>query len=104
MSLEVIDIIIQAEEAAVSRKADAIAEAKRTVAAVVEDGRKALEQLESRIASELKAKAELAQTRAKAEVEAIEQASELEKEMLRKKAEDRFEKISDYIVERIVNG
>ncbi len=104
MSLEVIDLIIQAEEAAVNKKAEAIAEAKRTVAAAEQEGRAALEQLTNTVKAELAFKAEQAQARAKAEVDEILQASELEKDGLRKKAENRFEQITDYIVERIVNG
>ena len=38
------------------------------------------------------------------EYDAIEQEAEFEKDKLRKKAEERFDKLSEYIVERIVNG
>ena len=104
MSLEAIETICQAEEAVKKLKADAVANAKRAVAAAEEEGRLAMEQLANKVAEELKAKNEQAQAKAGAEAEAILEKAREEKDELRKKAEGRLDKAAEYIVERIVNG
>ncbi len=104
MSLEAIDIICQAEEAAIKLKADAAAAAKRAVEMVGEEGRAAMAQLESRVKAELKIKSEEAQARAKAEVESIAAENAAEKAALSEKAQAQLDEAVKYIVERIVNG
>ena len=104
MSLSAIEIICQAEEQALKLKADAIADAKRAVEKAEEEGKAALEQLESRILAELKEKNEQAQARARAEMDAIAGETELLKTELASKAGSRLGEAAEYIVERIVNG
>ncbi|MBQ2960962.1 MAG: hypothetical protein IJE09_07055 [Oscillospiraceae bacterium] len=104
MSLGAIEIICQAEEAVEKQKAEALANAKRAVEKAGEEGRAALNQLESRVRAELKEKSELAQEKAKAEMEEIARETDLKKAELLSKAESRLDNAAEYIVERIVNG
>ena len=104
MSMEAMESLCRAEEAAQERKAKAIAEAKRAVAKAEEEGRAALEQLAGKVAAELKARSEIAHAKAEAEVKAIIEETQNEKNALRAEAERRLDKAAEYIVERIVNG
>jgi vacuolar-type H+-ATPase subunit H len=104
MSLEAIEIICQAEEAAKNLKAEAAAKAKRALISAEEEGKAALEQLADKIAADLKVKSEAAQEKTKAELESILAKAEADKAELRKNAEDKLDKAVEYIIERIVNG
>ena len=104
MSLSAIEIICEAEEKALKLKADAVADAKRAVETTKEEGKAALDRLESKILEDLKEKNEKAQSKAKAEMDAIARETDLLKAELISKAESRLDKAAEYIVERIVNG
>ena len=104
MSLSAIEIICQAEEKALKLKADAVADAKRAVETTKEEGKAALDRLESKILEELKEKNEQAQSKAKVEMDTIAHETDLLKAELIRKAESRLDKAAEYIVERIVNG
>ena len=104
MSLSAIEIICQAEEKALKLKDDAVAEAKCAVEKTREEGKAAMDRLESKILEELKEKNEQAQSKAKAEMDTIAHETDLLKAELIRKAESRLDKAAEYIVERIVNG
>ena len=104
MALEAMESICLAEEQAKKQKAEALVNAKNSVAMAEEEGKAALAALADKVAAELKEKKAQAQAKAEEEAKAIFALAEKEKDELRKKAESRIDNAADYIVERIVNG
>ena len=104
MSFEAITAINEAEASARQMKADALASAKAAEAAVVEDGRLAVEAARSKAATEVRELRARSDEKAKQDAMALASDTENKKAAMRARADARMEKAAALIVERVVNG
>lgn len=104
MSLEAMKIISEAEETARHRKADAVQEAKRTVAQAQSLAAEAIEAAHKKAAEELGELSRNAAEKAKADVIELAGNTENRKAAMRAHAESKLDDAARLIVERIVNS
>ena len=104
MSLEAIAAITGTEEKVRQMKAEAAAEAKRSIAQAQASGEEAIASAIKKADAEIAELMKKAEEKAKADASGLAQSSENKKAAMRAKADARLDKAAELIVERIVNN